>query len=392
VRPGGATRTDGAVAGPARGGAPARFGAWLREQRDRWLADPGFQRWAGAFPLTRGIARRRARALFDLCAGFVYSQVLLACVQLRLFDLLAEAPLTAAAAGARLGLVPEAALRLLEAATALELVERRGAERYGLGPLGVLLVDNRGLDALIEHHALVYPDLADPVALLRARGGDTRLARFWPYSAAAAPANLGAEATDSYTTLMSRSQARLSEEVLDAVALGDSRRLLDVGGGDGAFAEAALRRAPALEVVVFDLPAVAARATARFAAAGLDGRARAVGGDFLRDGLPRGADLVSLVRILHDHDDGEAERLLTAVRAVVPPQGRLLIVEPLAGLSGAEVVGGAYLAFYLLALGSGRARTQREIARLLTNAGFGPPQAVRTRHPLPTGILIVRPA
>ena len=42
------------------------------------------------FPLTRPIARRRARELFDLCAGFVYSQVLLACVRLRLFEILAE--------------------------------------------------------------------------------------------------------------------------------------------------------------------------------------------------------------------------------------------------------------------------------------------------------------
>ena len=55
---------------------------------------PRFQRWAAAFPLTRPIAQRRARALFDLCAGFVYAQVLLACVQLRLFEILAEGPQT----------------------------------------------------------------------------------------------------------------------------------------------------------------------------------------------------------------------------------------------------------------------------------------------------------
>ena len=70
--------------------------------RDRLLASPGFQRTAAAFPLTRPIARRRARALFDLCAGFVYSQVLLACVRLRLFDILAEGPQTVAALSVRL--------------------------------------------------------------------------------------------------------------------------------------------------------------------------------------------------------------------------------------------------------------------------------------------------
>ena len=56
---------------------------------ERLLGNPRFQRWAASFPLTRPLARARARGLFDLCAGFVYSQVLLACVRLDLFDVLA---------------------------------------------------------------------------------------------------------------------------------------------------------------------------------------------------------------------------------------------------------------------------------------------------------------
>ena len=76
----------------ARGGR----NAVIAERRDRLLASRRFQRWAAAFPLTRPIARRRARALFDLCAGFVYSQVLFACVRLKLFDALAAGPLAVA--------------------------------------------------------------------------------------------------------------------------------------------------------------------------------------------------------------------------------------------------------------------------------------------------------
>ena len=50
----------------------------LRQWRDQRIADPAFRRWAARFPLTRPIAQRRAQALFDLVAGFSYSQVLLA--------------------------------------------------------------------------------------------------------------------------------------------------------------------------------------------------------------------------------------------------------------------------------------------------------------------------
>ena len=52
--------------------------------RERLLTSPAFQRWAEANLLTRWIARRRATQVFDLMAGFVYSQVLLACVRLGL--------------------------------------------------------------------------------------------------------------------------------------------------------------------------------------------------------------------------------------------------------------------------------------------------------------------
>ena len=75
---------------PGRGGAASRWLDRFRALRDGLAAKPGFRRWATRFPLTRPFARRRARALFDLCAGFVYTQVLLACVRLRVFAILAR--------------------------------------------------------------------------------------------------------------------------------------------------------------------------------------------------------------------------------------------------------------------------------------------------------------
>ena len=64
----------------------------LRDFYDRLLASPRFRQFATRFPLTRPMARRRVRALFDLCAGFVYTQTLLACVRLRVFEILRDGP------------------------------------------------------------------------------------------------------------------------------------------------------------------------------------------------------------------------------------------------------------------------------------------------------------
>jgi len=362
-----------------------RFRAW----REGVTARPGFRAWAARFPLTRPMARQRARALFDLCAGFVYSQVLFACVRLRLFDLLHESgPMTQAALALRLGMGADATERLLRAAASLDLLARRDDGRWALGPLGAAMVGNPGLAAMVEHHALLYADLADPVGLLRRDRGGNALSGYWAYAGAEAPGAVAAEHVADYSALMAASQPMVAEEVLGAYDFRRHKALLDVGGGEGAFLSAVAARAPKLRLMLFDLPPVAARAQARFASHGLASRATTFGGDFSADALPRGADLISFVRVLHDHDDDVVNGLLRAARAALPPGGRLLIAEPMAGTKGAEPMGEAYFGFYLLAMGRGRPRRAEELQTMLAEAGFARSQMLTTGTPLLTRVLV----
>jgi len=55
----------------------------------------------------------------------------------------------------------------------------------------------------------------------------------------------------------------------------------------------------------------------------------------------------------------------------LPIDGTLLIAEPISGVRGAERIGDAYFAFYLLAMGSGRPRSLAQLRGMLTEAGFG---------------------
>lgn len=365
---------------PAGEGLRGRFSAW----RDRTLASPDFRAWAARFPLTRPIARRRSRALFDLCAGFAYSQILQTCVSLDLFTLLHAGPRTPAMLSAQIGLTPERTERLCEAAAGLKLLRRRGAA-YGLGPLGAAMVGNDGVAAMVRHHAILYRDLGDPVALFRADRGGTGLAAYWPYGATADPAALGAADIADYSALMADSQPLVAAEILAAYDFTRHRCLLDIGGGEGAFLEQAAARAPDLALRLFDLPPVAARAATRLGA-----RVTAFGGDMRRDPLPVGADLLTLIRVVHDHDDAAAMDILRAARAATPPQGTLLLAEPMLDAPGAEPVG-AYFVLYLLALGSGRPRRQAELAAMLNAAGFSNVSPARTGNPLITSMLVARP-
>jgi demethylspheroidene O-methyltransferase len=337
--------------------------------------------------------RRDARALFDVVAGFTYTQVLLACVRLRVLETLAAGPLAADELGRRCGLSPDALARLATAAASLHLLERRDDGRWGLGRLGAPVVALPSVAAMIEHHATLYADLTDPVALLRGER-DTSMSGYWPYAdttPGAAPERLDTGRVAEYSQLLSVTQPLVAEQVIDAYPFSRHRRLLDVGGGEGAFLMAVAERAPKLELMLFDLPAVAERARARFAQSGLAQRASAHGGSFLADPLPSGADLITLVRVLFDHPDERVLAILRAVRAALPPDGTLLVCEPMSGTPGAEAIGDAYYGLYLLAMGKGRSRTPERIAALLSEAGFGSVELLPTRLPLQTRVLRARP-
>jgi demethylspheroidene O-methyltransferase len=183
----------------------------------------------------------------------------------------------------------------------------------------------------------------------------------------------------------------VAADILQAYPLSRHRRLLDVGGGDGSFLAAAAASAPELSLILFDLPPVAERAKRRFADLGIANRFSAVGGDFHAASLPRGADIVSLVRVLHDHDDDAALKLLRAIRHVLPANGVLMIAEPMSGTAGSEPVGDAYFGFYLLAMRSGRPRTFAEIQALLQKAGFKSARLTPTRNPILVRLIVAHP-
>lgn len=361
-------------------------------RRRAWLARAGlirsarFRRFAAATPGVRRIARARANALFDLTAGFAYSQALLAVVEL---DLVSRC--TGGATHEELAAdiaLPSGRLdTLLDAAVALDLLARIG-DTYLPGDLGAALLGEPGLTAMIRHHALPYRDLQDPIALLRDET-EPETAAFWQYAGGRADRGTTPDGAARYSALMETTQAFVAREVVDAVPFRRYQKLVDVGGGTGAFALAAARSAPELHVTVFDLPDVIALARERFEAAGLLDRSAAVGGSFHIDPLPGDGDIYSLVRVLYDHDDAPALDLLSRVRSAMPGGATLLVAEPMASIPGHERVG-AYFAMYLAAMRSGRCRSPERLSAMLTDAGFSRVRNHKVRTPLFTGLILAR--
>ena len=125
---------------------------------------------------------------------------------------------------------------------------------------------------------------------------------------------------------------------------------------------------------------------------GFADRATAFGGDFLRDELPEGADLVTLVRVAHDHPDEHVQAILRAIFAALPPGGTLLLAEPMAQNANQPPLGDAYFHFYLLAMGAGRLRTTGELGSMMMEAGFSSVELLNNPMPMQTRILIAKKA
>jgi len=351
----------------------------------RLVARPGFQAWAARFPLTRRKVRREGEALMGLVSGFVQSQVLLALVELEVLHALMDGAQTPAALALPRGLVPERMEALLQAGAALGLLVRRRDGRFGLSPRGAALIGVPGLEAMIRHHGAFYRDMADPVALLRGEV-ETELAEVWPYVFGGS-GDLPEDTARAYSDLMTQSQRMVAEDTLRMLPLKGVARLMDVGGGTGAFLRAAAAATPGLELILFDLPAVIPEARRQMAAAGLEARTAFHPGSFREDPLPDGADAISLIRVLYDHEDDTVRGLLARAHAALPPGGRLIVSEPMSGGARPDPAGDVYFAFYTMAMRTGRARSAERIADLCREAGFEQVRLPRPPRPFVTSML-----
>ena len=358
---------------------------WISDFRNRLVSDPEFRRRAQKIPLFQYFVNRQGEKLFSLINGFIGSQVVLACLEGGLLGLLEPGPQSLEEIADKTGLDPVRAERLLSAASALQLLERRRSGDYALGPQGAALCNNPGLVALIRHHDALYQDLRKPWQLVSTSDAPSRLQAYWSYAGQQAATD--AESARTYSALMSESQGMIAEQVLEAYSFKNCQSLLDIGGGNGTFAIAVAKRWPHLKITLADLPDVVPLAEKHIQQAGLAGRIQTQRLDFKKQTIPASYDAVSLVRVLHDHDDETVHQLLASVRQSLSPGKRIVVAEPLAGSDRSGRLNDTYFSIYLLAMGQGRPRTFATLSSFLSGAGFDHIRRHRTSMPLVTSVI-----
>jgi O-methyltransferase domain/Dimerisation domain len=322
--------------------------------------------------------------LFRMVTGYYVSRAIHVAARLGIADLLAEGPRDhdelAKATGTHADSLRRV-LRLLASAGVL-LEEEDG--KFALTPIGACL--RSGVPGSMRAAALLFGgitqqawgDLLHSVetsepAFRRAFGMD--------------PFDYMAEHPDeaaNFDAAMADFTRHIAIAVTTAYDFSAFRRIVDVGGGNGALLAGILAANPPLTGVIFDLPNVATRATARLRELGLAGRCESVGGDFFKE-VPSGGDAYLLKHVIHDWNDDRATEILRTCRRAMGAEAKLLIVEgvyPPRIDQSDESRGAAANDVNMLVCTGGRQRPEAGFRSLCDAAGFRLTRIVPTQTPV----------
>ncbi len=293
--------------------------------------------------------------------AFQESRILLTAIELDLFEALG-AGAAAADVARTLGADPRATDMLLNALAALGLVEKRA---------GVF----RNTPETAQHFTRRSPDdvrmaMMHTVHLWETWSTLTECVR--------KGTTLGRRSagTDDWTgafiAAMHANASRRATAVVEAVDVAGARKMLDVGGGSGAYSIAFAQANPALSAEILDVGGVVPIARGHIAEAGLEDRVTVREGDLRTSDFGAGLDLVLISAICHMLGEDENRALVAKTYAALGAGGRIVISDFILDPDRAGPRMAAMFALNML-VGTphGNTYTQEEYAAWMREAGFG---------------------
>jgi hypothetical protein len=310
----------------------------------------------------------------QLIRGYWTTQAIFVAAELRIADMVADGPRHPDQLGKEAGVDGDMLYRVLRALAGIGIFAEDAEGRFGLTPLAETLRGDSGQRAYARLHGQElyqsWGKLLDAV-----RSGDAGFVKAF-----------GMPAFDYFSThpergavfdkAMTGHHGPEADPMLDAYDFAGFAEVVDVGGGNGSLLTAILKRHTQMRGVLFDLPRVAERATGLIESAGLQGRCRVVGGNFL-EGVPGGADAYLLRHVVHDWRDEDAAAILRNCRNAMKPEGRVLVVEIVVP-AGNEPSFAKWMDLMMVTYG-GKERSEKQYKDLFSQAGLSVTRIVPTK-------------
>lgn len=336
----------------------------IETNRNRYLAAMRAQSDAGAVP----------EPLMNQIRSYQTSRILLTAFELDVFNAVGDGA-TAAPVAARVGADQRATEMLLNALVSLELLTKMGSFRNT--PLSRRhFVDGAPYDARtsMRHSSNQWRRWHTLTEAVRSgtAAADTLMAD-------APPDEKGLR---GFIGAMQEGSKLRASEVATATGVEGVARMLDIGGGSGAYSIAFARASDGLSADILDIPAVAPITREYVEHAGLSQRIRVIEGDLHQPSYGGPYDLVLISSICHMLDPGENLEMLRKARVALRPGGRIVIQEFLLDPDGTSPRFAVLFALNMLvSTKAGNSYTEAEYAEWLLQAGFGAPRRVNLAGP-----------
>jgi hypothetical protein len=302
-----------------------------------------------------------------MITGFSLSQAIRVVAELGVADALSDGPRSAEELTEGTGTLPDNLFRVLRALASVGIFEQVG-DRFQLTPLA-------------EHLRRDDPDTVWPAAML----ATNEIARAWFHFPQTVTENIsGFEQEFGYSiwehfrqnpdrgaifdSMMDAFHGHETPAMAEAYDFSGAGTVVDIAGGDGDVLARILADHPHCRGVLFDVPEVAQRTRERWQGEPLAERCDFVGGDFFQP-LEVSGDLFLLRHIIHDWQDDQAVQILQNVRAAMPANGKLLVIEGVIE-PGNDPFSYKFLDLTMMALFGARERSRDQYTELLGRAGF----------------------
>lgn len=320
--------------------------------------------------------------MIERSRAFQESRVLLTAIELDLFTAVGGGA-TARQVSERLGTDLRATEMLMNALAATELLTKKDGTFQNAPVAGRYLAEGSPEN---ERAAMMHT-----VHLWRRWSSLTECVRAGIAAAHEEIADRGQEWIEAFIAAMHRNATERAPYVVKAIGAEGVRRMLDVGGGSGAYSIAFARDHDDLEAEVLDLPAVLPIAQGHIEAAGLADRVITRPGDLRADELGDGYDLIFVSAICHMLGPSENKDLLARAWRALAAGGRIAIQDfILESDKTSPRVGALFALNMLVGTEKGSSYSVEEYSTWLREAGFE--DVRRVPLPGPTELMLaVRP-
>jgi len=301
-----------------------------------------------------------AEDIRNIAYSFQQSRILLTAVELKIFTVIDKHLLTSKEVALKLNTDEKATDRLMNALCAMGLLKKIHGKFYNSESASQFLVEGKPefMGGLFHTNELwkTWSTLTEAV-----KKGTSVYKR-----------NLeNSQWTNSFIAAMHYRALKEAKVVSYMIELKNVKRMLDVGGGSGAFAMKFVESNPDMKAVIFDLPEVIPLTRKYVEEFLYKNNISFIEGNYLTDEIGDDYDLIFLSAIVHSNSFDENKLLIKKCFDALNKNGQIIIKDWIMDEDRTKPTGGALFAINMLVgTKNGDTYTESEMRDWLNNAGI----------------------